>query len=225
MSIFERLVSLFAPDDCLACGREGALLCHTCMAKLPPLPGRCFGCHIEITTGVGCAACVARSGLSRLEAATAYRGIVKTMVGRLKFHGNQSAARIMAGCMATALGPVAPGAILVPLPATAAHIRQRGYDQAVLIARQLSRLSGLPMVSVLARSGNRHQLGADRRTRLEQLQFALRVTHPARIKGRSLILIDDVLTTGSSLTAAARALQAAGAARIEALVFAQTPPK
>jgi ComF family protein len=224
MSILERLTALLAPDDCLVCGREGLLLCHACAAGLPPLPGRCFGCRMEITTGVGCVDCVAQSGLFGMAAATAYQGIAKDLVGRLKFHGNQSAARSMAERMIlTALLP--PNALLVPLPATAAHIRERGYDQAVLVARQLSRLSGLPMASVLARSGNHHQLGADRRTRLQQLQPALRVTRPDRITGHPLILIDDVLTTGSSLTAAARVLRAAGAARIEALVFAQTPPK
>jgi predicted amidophosphoribosyltransferase len=113
------------------------------------------------------------------------------------------------------------GVLITHVPATAAHIRERGYDQAALLARQLARRSGAQHAALLARSGKSHQLGATRYERLEQLKYALRTRQPDLIHGQRILLVDDVLTTGASIRAATAALQDAGAATVDVLVFAQ----
>ena len=155
-----------------------------------------------------------------ITASTGYHGLAKQLVTSLKFLGKQSAARIMAEHMATRLLP-APTVILTHMPATTSHIRQRGYDQAELITYHLARLTGCRRLTLLARSGQQHQLGSKREQRLSQLTRALRVKHASRISGKHIIVIDDVLTTGSSVRAAATVLVAAGAARVDVLTFAQ----
>ncbi len=220
MSLLESLTNLFAPDDCLSCGREGSLLCNGCETNLPALIGRCYGCKRPIQ-GVACTTCLQSSHLDSLRAVTSYRGIAKLLVACLKFRGNQSAARVMAAQMIAIYRLPRADAVLVHMPATTAHVRERGYDQAQLLTRHLARSSGLARYDALRRIGNHHQLGASRAQRLQQLSLALSVAHPSRVAGKQVILIDDVLTTGSSLTAAARVLRQAGATRIDGLVFAQ----
>jgi ComF family protein len=112
-------------------------------------------------------------------------------------------------------------AVLVYVPTATARVRQRGFDQAQLIARQLSRMSGLSYRSYLRRMGQARQVGAGKRERAEHLRTAFRAVHESALQGAHIILVDDVLTSGATLEAAARTLKAAGATRIDAVVFAQ----
>lgn len=224
MSFFDTLTSLFAPDDCLSCGREGALLCSPCSLSLPGPRGTCFGCYADIPSGVVCPACLSQSGCSGMQAAVDYSAAAKQLLAHLKFLGNQSAARVMADCMLTLCNSLPPDVLITHMPATTQHIRERGFDQAALLTRHLARSLAVERRTLLARVGQKHQLGADRQERLAQLQGALRLTRSSLVAGRSVLLIDDVLTTGSSLRAATAALLDAGAHRVDALVFAQAAP-
>ena len=138
--------------------------------------------------------------------------------------GAKSAAAVIAKCMADKCY-LQPGAIIVPVPTATSRARQRGYDQARLLARQLSKQTGLAYSNSLARSGQMHQHGLARHDRLTQLKDAYRVKHLSIIKGAHLILIDDVITTGATLEAAALALRTSGASKITAVVFARPSVK
>lgn len=217
MSLLERFTALLAPDSCLHCGREGALLCNTCFAGLPLPDGRCFGCREQIGA-IACHDCLSQRGLASVNAATQYQSVSQQLVGALKFQGNQSAARFMAQSML----PLLPSkGLLVHIPATNQHIRQRGFDQSALVARELARLADWRHAALLRRQGSGHQLGSNRHERLVGLQNALSVAAPRAVRGRSIILIDDVLTTGTSITAAAQVLLRAGAKEVNVVVFAQ----
>lgn len=219
MSFIERLTSLFAPDECLSCRREGSLLCSQCSSSLAPLANSCFSCFNQ-AAGIVCDDCLPQTGCTAMAAVTSYIGIGKQLVASLKFVGNQSAARVMAECMRE-LYLLPEKTIITHMPATTAHIRERGYDQAAMLAKNLARLTGKRHATLLARSGKKHQLGADRHQRLAQLRNALRVRQPALVQNRHILLIDDVLTTGASIRAATTVLLDAGAAQVDALVFAQ----
>jgi ComF family protein len=152
--------------------------------------------------------------------ATVYDGPAKDMVWQLKFQGAQTAAQIMARQMTRVLVKDEP-ACVVPVPTATGRVRRRGYDQARLLARQLARRGHLPYVEVLKRQGQAHQVGANREQRLWQLQTAFRACNLSAVRGRRLILVDDVVTTGATLEAAAAVLRAAGARRVDAVTFAQ----
>jgi ComF family protein len=149
-----------------------------------------------------------------------YSGYAKELVWRLKYDGARAAAAIMAEMMSKHIETDQKQTVIVPVPTTTARIRQRGYDQAVLIARELSRLTGVPVISVLVREGRAHQVGASRRQRQSQLKGAFRAHRPARLHGKQVLLIDDVLTTGATFEAATQTLQSTGVSDITALAFA-----
>jgi ComF family protein len=150
---------------------------------------------------------------------TIYDGSLKELVWRLKFHGARSACKVMA----ERLAPLLPesGLYLVPVPTATSRVRRRGYDQAKLLARELSKLSGLPYLDCLARTGQAHQVGASRTVRLQQLAKAYRIKKPTLIVDADLLLVDDVVTTGATLEAATRVLRAGGARHVDAIVYAQ----
>jgi ComF family protein len=151
---------------------------------------------------------------------TPYAGRAKELVAMLKFSGAQAVARQMSALMAQLLNAVqTSGAVIVPVPTATGRVRRRGYDQARLLARGLARHTGLVALDCLARSGQMHQVGMRRERRLEQLQGAFRVRRPAAVHGRHVILVDDVVTTGATLEAAALALHDTGAGRVEAVTF------
>ncbi len=112
-------------------------------------------------------------------------------------------------------------ALLVHIPTATSRVRQRGYDQAELIARQAAKRMGLPHKGALMHLGQKQQHGASRAQRLAQLRDAFRIIRPDLIEDRHIVLVDDVITTGATLDAAAQALKAAGAKRVSALIFAQ----
>jgi len=115
--------------------------------------------------------------------------------------------------------PISKQTIIVPIPTATTRMRQRGYDHAKLIARHFARLHHAAYAPVLARMGQHRQVGASGERRRQQLGAAFRVTQP--LANKHVILIDDVVTSGATLEAAANTLRKAGAARVDATVFAR----
>jgi len=219
MSLLDTLVATFAPHDCLGCGIEGALLCSGCSSLFSQIPERCYRCKKLSADSKTCASCRSSSALHTVRAVTVYDFIAKDLVWRLKFQGAQAAAKEMAALMSAFAFD--ESALLVHIPTATTRVRQRGYDQARLIARELSRVTNIPNLGLLVRMGQHDQVGASRERRVTQLKTAFRVINTGVIKEAHIVLIDDVLTTGATLEAAAKTLKAAGAKRVDALVFAQ----
>ena len=219
MSLLDNLVATFAPHDCLGCGVEGALLCTECRQLFSQIPQRCYRCKKLSPGNKTCASCRSSSALHTVQAVTVYDFIAKDLVWNLKFQGAQAAASEIARLMRPFMGT--ENIMLAHVPTATTRVRRRGYDQARLIARELSRLTGIPGHFLLSRIGQHHQVGASREQRVTQLKTAFRVTNTKPIKGAHIVLIDEVLTTGATLEAAAKTLKIAGARRVDALVFAQ----
>jgi ComF family protein len=149
-----------------------------------------------------------------------YQGLAKDIIWKLKFVGAQSAAQDMAAAMAP-LVDANSGPIVVHVPTATSRVRARGYDQARLLARELAAHTKLHHACWLVRLDQKRQVGASRKERLEQLAGAFRLSRFADVAGAHILLVDDVLTTGATLEAAAAVLKQAGAKRVDAIVFAR----
>ena len=138
-----------------------------------------------------------------------------------KYDRASAGAIIIAKAIADSLPYLAGNTIIVPVPTATSRIRQRGYDHAELIARHVAKYKGLPMVKAARRLSQSRQVGANRQQRKTQLHGAFIVTRPNAVKGANILVIDDVVTTGSTLEALAAELNKAGARTVCAAVFAQ----
>ncbi len=219
-------LDLVFPPRCALCGRGGLFLCDECAASLTrALPPRCPRCWRPTAAPEPCLECLDRSSpLEGVRSTFLYRGPVRDLVHALKYQGQAALAEPMARLMEADLRRQAVGAeLLAPVPLSGWRQRTRGYNQSTLLARELARLLDLPLAKdALARS--RHTppqaraATADERRRNVEGAFVCR---HSGLAGRSILLVDDVTTTGATLEACAAALKAAGAARVRALTFAR----
>jgi ComF family protein len=219
MGLVEHILSLVAPHYCLGCAKEGPLLCGACCGALPAVPPRCYRCGAAADAFRTCKSCRRHSALFQVWCATMHDGAAKTLVHRLKFERARTAADIAAHVMAIQL-PARSDWLVTHAPTAPQRVRERGYDQAQLMARRLARLAGCEYASLLLRVSQHRQVGQTRKVRREQMAQAFWTVRTQQISGRHILLVDDVLTTGSTLEAAAATLKAAGAKRVSAAVFA-----
>lgn len=212
----ETVLSVLAPFDCLVCETEGALLCAGCCERyIKPLAERCYVCLKSSSNNKVCSHCV--SELDHVWVAADYSAMAAQLVKKLKFDRAAAVANILADVMASTLPALPSSTVITYIPTANSRVRQRGYDQARLIARQVAKQKGLPFKLLLKRSGKTRQVGADRTQRHTQLQDAFTATKQLP---NSILLVDDVLTTGATIEAAAKALKKAGATEVNAALFA-----
>jgi ComF family protein len=222
MFMLERLISVVAPHNCLVCGVEGSLVCAWCKPGVPEtVPSRCFRCHTSTTDYATCAKCRRQSPLKHVWVSSEYTALPKKLVRSFKFERAQAAAPIIAEYMHE-LMPFLSDILLVPVPTASSRLRYRGYDHIKLLTKQLSKTTNLPYDPALTRQGQSRQVGAKRNERLAQLSGSFRVVHADIIKHAKILLVDDVLTTGTTLSEVAKTLKQAGAKEVNAVVFAQT---
>jgi ComF family protein len=227
---------------CLGCGavsgRRLALgLCAACHRRIAEAESeRCRGCGAEIPGavvpgGYRCGACAAgrRPACERVLALGAYRPPLAQVVVALKFRRLEHLGAPLAGAIATRFaGDLAAAELVVPVPLHWRRRLARGYNQAEAIARPLARALRRPLRLALRRArATPPQSGLDRAARRRSVRgaFALRGGAAAAraLRGAHVLLVDDVVTTGATIEAAARTLRRVGAARVTAAVVARTP--
>jgi ComF family protein len=151
-------------------------------------------------------------------------GPARALVHRLKYSDRAELARPMARWMARAGAEVLADAdLLAPVPLHPLRLWRRRFNQAAALAREISRQTGKPCdLSALQRvKATRSQVGLSRVQRAENVEGVFRVADGALVRGRNIVLIDDVLTSGATANAASRVLLRAGAKRVDVLVFAR----
>jgi ComF family protein len=222
------LMALF-PARCLGCGRRGAAFCSACWADLPRLrPPLCPRCSRPERSGTRCRDCQrAGPALTAVRAACVYGGPVGLAVRRLKYSQERHLVEPLAALLQESLEsrPIAVDA-LVPVPLDAARGRDRGYNQATLLAAPVASALGVALAPGWLRRtrATRPQVGLSGRERRANVRGAFACPEPAAVAERRVLLVDDVMTTGATLEACAEALVAAGAAGVWGLVVARDLP-
>jgi ComF family protein len=212
-----KLLEVIVPPACAGCGAFGAILCPRCLAALRPArdPAAAFLAPD--------ASVLAGGELELVMAAFRHEGIARRVLQRLKYG---SAARLAAPLASASLAcfddllAISGPAALVPVPVNVVRARERGYNQALLLAHGLGAARGLRVADLLTRSrATVRQHGLDRSARLANLRAAF-TARGSRVPPR-IILVDDILTTGATLEACASVLRAAGASQVFGFAIAR----
>jgi ComF family protein len=221
------MLQLALPQRCALCGaRTGnALVCVPCAGQLPRVPLACPACGLPTPEGSACGPCTRRPPpFAATHAAFVYAFPVDRLMHAFKYGG----ALAYADFFAAAMGATAPNAVgrpdlIVPMPLARTRQRERGFNQAHEIARRIAHRQQLPLAPALVRLRDTPaQAGLRWRERARNVRDAFAAL-PV-VAGRSIAIVDDVMTTGASLAAAATAARRAGALRVEAWVAARTLP-
>jgi len=211
---------------CIVCGeagRDGRDLCRACHAALPWQGPACLRCALPLPGPGTCGACLQHSPpLTETHAVFDYAFPLDRLLPRLKFHCDFASGRILAQAMADHCAHLSRPDALLPLPLHRERLRRRGYDQALELARPLARALDLPLATGRLERAKptsaQSRLDAAGRTR--NMRGAFRVVAGKPLPAH-VVLVDDVMTTGATLHAAARILLAAGVQRVDAWVCAR----
>ena len=234
MRLYESFAELLWPTRCVGCELPGALLCERCRAKLPWIEQRfacpCCGAPFGRLTCTQCA----RDWLTRCcVCALSFTDVAAHMVTYLKDSHELRLAPVVAAAMACALDEASSWDAmdgkprydaestdaLVFVPATSEAYARRGFDHMQLVARELAPLMGLPLADVLVRSKGQDQRVLGRVARRRNLEGT--VTVVGDVSGLGILLADDVVTTGSTLSACTEALLERGAESVTACTLAR----
>ncbi len=231
------LIDFALPPRCPGCGTitaEPHRFCVDCWGSLAFLGDPCCACcgipfAYSAEDGALCGRCLAEPPpFGRLRAAVAYGEVSRRVALKLKYSGRPGLAETLAHFMLRHLATRENDALLVPVPLHRWRIWKRGYNQAALIASALSRRTGLPAeLDLLTRVRATPPLkGLGRRERAMAVRGAFKVQRRARdrLAGRSVLLVDDVYTSGATAAACARALRRGGAASVDVLCWARVVP-
>jgi ComF family protein len=230
-ALFEGLAAAL-PGQCAVCrGWPAEPVCEACVARFAQPQARCRRCALPVAEGVAeCGRCLrSPPPLDACHAALSYEYPWSSLIAQYKFGGQAGWARSFATLMRSApwVEPALEGCELVlPLPLSTQRLAERGFNQALLLARALAPQK--TDAGLLLRV--RHTLAQselDLQARLKNVQgaFAVEPLAAARLRGRKVVLVDDVMTSGASLFTAAQALRQAGAAHVTGLVLARTDDK
>jgi ComF family protein len=230
--MFQRLmrgVESTLPGQCAVCRAWPAQpLCEACVARFAQPRSRCVRCALPVPPGITqCGRCLAQPPpVDACHAAVTYGYPWSDLVTQYKFHGQAGWSRVFATLMRSApwVEPALDQADLVlPMPLARERLAERGFNQAFELAKQLApkRTDATLLLRI------RHtpaQLALDRKARVANVKgaFALDPLRPDAVRGKSVVLVDDVMTSGASIHAAAHVLREGGAETVTAIVFART---
>lgn len=236
-ALYKRILHLLFPRECVGCSCDLAwnaegFLCPACKRELKvPGPLICQRCGTVLKAGgAHCYACRGSRGkrykCKIIRSAWQFNAPSRALIHALKYGGLDYLAPLMAEDMVhrfSQLKELAGADLIVPVPLHRLKLRQRGYNQSELLARCFARKTGLPFLeNGLVRVRNTpSQTALNRAGRLENMTGAFSCVRPEAVKGRTVLLIDDVATTGATLEGCAQALKQGGAKQVLAYTYAR----
>jgi len=225
----QHIFDLLYPPQCAGCKRSGYVLCQVCLAQIQSPSGPvCQRCSAPLSAAGICTSCqFAPLKLSSLRAAGVYREPLRTCIHALKYDGNTRLARPLGMLLVQAyLALHIHADAIVPVPLHSERYRQRGYNHAALLARTCATQTGLPLFEdmLVRHRATLAQVGLKPWERQQNVLGAFSCAPEfggGQLRGRTILLIDDVCTTRATLEACAAPLFAAGAASVYGLVLAR----
>ncbi len=217
--MIDTLLSLVAPHHCCGCNKIGSLLCPNCKYNITSeTKSVCLACE-RPSFGAGvCNTC--KVPYDRAWFVGERKDVLQRLVGLYKFERTKSAYRDLAVLLDDTLPQLPASTVIVPVPTVPAHVRERGYDHTLLLARRLGRVRKLPVTRLLVRSTNTMQRHATAAARGFQAKSAFKLVGNVD-KNINYLLIDDVVTTGATVRYAAKVLKDAGAGQVWVAVLAR----
>ncbi|WP_372747511.1 ComF family protein [Litorivivens sp.] len=206
---------------CLGATDRPSEICSGCEAELPWLTRRCDRCALPLTTPGICGQCLKRPPLfDACYASWEYGFPIDTLISRFKYHGDRTTGALLSELSV----PPLTADLLIPVPMHWRRQFARGYNQTEDIARHWSRATAIPACNALKRCKDTPpQQGLSASARRKNLAGAFTVIRPELIRGRTIGLVDDVLTTGATANTLAAILRRAGATSITVCCLARTP--
>lgn len=225
-SLLEKMLAFIAPYRCIICSNYNNIVCDDCVFLLPKLEEtRCVLCGGMAQAHGMCTACTKDSPLAGVFVAGEYGGTLQKVIHHFKFEHARAAYEPLATFLMDALPSFDDSWLVTAVPTSSSHIRARGYDHARLLARWVAGQSRVKYATSLIRLHDVQQVGSGRKDRQRQAGGAFALHAKARVRGKKVLIVDDVCTTGATLSAAAGVLRTAGAREVWGAVVAWQAPK
>lgn len=218
------LLDLLLPKTCLVCNRWGAYVCYTCSRSIEYIAvDACYYCEKRSPAGITHEECKQPGGLDGICCFMYYTPVVQQIMKKMKYHLVSSAYQeLFSSLSPVILSKLAllrkkhPTACLQPVPLHMSRFHARGFNQADYISRFISDYTGYPIASLLYRRKATAQQAktSSRIQRYWNIYNAFSVVSNTEVKGKTIILVDDVVTSGNTVKEAARVLKQAGAERV-----------
>ena len=224
--LVELVVDSFFPRRCVGCGRLRGFFCPECLGKLPRLsPPLCPNCGRPQASGIVCPDCRQRqTEIDGIRSLFRFDEIIRKAIHQLKYRNLKALSPCLAELLADYLrsNPL-PGEALVCVPLHQRRLRERGYNQSGLLARELGRRIGMPVIDnclIRVKQAQPQVRAVDVEERRRNVADAF-VCRDERVSGRQIILVDDVCTSGATLESCAVALKNKGATSVWGLTLAR----
>jgi len=205
-------MSIVTPHHCCGCDKIGSLLCPNCKNNITSdLELFCIVCGCPTINYALCKTC--RMPFEKAWVVGKRKSVLQRLIGLYKFQRARDGYKVLGDLLLSALPELPVDTVIVPIPTTSSHIRERGYDHMLLIARYIAHKRGLNLRRVLIRKTATKQRQADATTRVKQAKAAFEISG-AIDSDVPYLIIDDVVTTGATIKYAAKTLRDAGAKHV-----------
>ena len=224
--LIELAVDSFFPRQCVGCGKVGGFLCPECLGKLPRLlPPLCPNCGRSQASGIVCPDCRQRqTEIDGIRSPFRFDEVIRKAIHQLKYRNLKAISPCLAELLADYLGSNSlPGEALVCVPLHPRRLRERGYNQSSLLARELGRRIDLPVIEdclIRVKQAQPQVRAVDVEERRRNVADAF-VCRDEKVEGKQIILIDDVCTSGATLESCAAALKSKDATSVWGLTLAR----